>query len=268
MDSSQKLIDLLMHEMRANHDFVRIHAAEALSENGYGNDVATELQPEMDTAGPMYRIGVWRVLVLIAADETERGALVGRIRRVLLDPAAPDRVHAAETLGKLGVGFREDRPAIHEWLKTLADAGAPFGIWALLQSSAPAERDADHVPLRRLLSSKDELARQRADFVLSRLKYVPTETETALAGQLDREPPTSAARVYLVSALCERSQMRPEFRDEFLHFLEKGKANEQAQAARMLGGHLEYKPQLQALLTSPEADARIAAAAALLRLSP
>src|SRR4051812_48307882 len=114
--SEQDLIDLLKREMRDHKDFVRIHAAEALAEQGYGNDVADEMHADVESPVIGYRIGVWRVMATIASDEKERAKYEERVRAVLRDPTAADRVHAIETLAKLEAGSREDRPLLEEWL--------------------------------------------------------------------------------------------------------------------------------------------------------
>ena len=57
----QEFIDALEHELRAGNGFVRIHAAEALVEHGYGFKASEQLQADADTTVPGYRGGCWRV---------------------------------------------------------------------------------------------------------------------------------------------------------------------------------------------------------------
>ena len=62
----------------------------------------------------------------IAGDEAERQRYIERIRRVMLDEAAPDRAGAAESLAKLGVADRADRAPLEQWLAKADAATAVF----------------------------------------------------------------------------------------------------------------------------------------------
>jgi HEAT repeat protein len=269
-DARQQLLDLVEHEFRSNTAFVRIHAAEVLCENGCGDKVEPGLLPEIDSTAPGYRIGVWRVMARIAPDEKERGVFQERIRRVLLDPAAPDRVHAAESLAKLGVNLRADRPVLEEWAARADEGTVAFVLWLLLYSSTPAEREADEARLARLLESRDEMARHRAAYALGRVRQLSPATVATLRKRAAAEPADSSAKVYLLSAAVR--QLAPQesaaLRSELRRWLENGKASEQFEAANAFAarGTEADRPLLTALLKSPDADPRIGAAGALLRL--
>src|SRR5262245_16858146 len=82
-DRSQ-LIAGLEHEMNANTKWLRIHAAEALLDNGESGKIAELFRTEAETASPPYRIGVWRVLARSTTGE-ERNRYVERIREAMRD---------------------------------------------------------------------------------------------------------------------------------------------------------------------------------------
>src|SRR5688500_5375716 len=145
-----QLVARLEHEMLTNQSWVRIHAAEGLLDNGESSKIAEQFRPEADIATAPYRIGVWRVLAR-ARKGAEREGYIERIRAVMRDPRATDRVSAAESLGKLKAARRTDRELIEEWLETADDATAPFPRWLLVLSSNAREREHDEAALASLL---------------------------------------------------------------------------------------------------------------------
>ena len=281
MPQQQEFIDALEHELRAARGFVRIHAAEALVEHGYGFKASEQLQADADTTVPGYRVGVWRVLARCAKDEREREQFVERIRNVMLDSAAPDRLGAAESLDKIGRVNRADRPAIEQWLRDADDATAAFPLWFLVLSgdasdmnlgNHASERARDEARLAGLLKSKDPMARLRAGFALGRLAKIPAEFIEELNRRARAEPADSRARVYLLAASLlhapHGSAAATEFKEALLSIIESGDAKDQLEAATVIGmrGSPEDLPALLRLLKSRDADARIGAASAVLYL--
>lgn len=270
---TQPFLDLLEHELRVNTGFVRIHAAEVLIEHSYGFKVSPMFQAEVDSTTPGYRVGVWRVLVRSAKDEAERRQFADRIRRVMLDAAAPDRVGAAESLAKLNVASRLDRPALEQWLQGADDATAAFPLWLLVLSSDAAERARDEARLARLLESPDPIARLRASFGLGRLEKPSADSIGKLNARAAAEPADSPARVYLLGAALlhspRGSAAAGALKEQLLGVFGHGKANEQYEAATVIGlrGTPDDFPALIRQLKSEEADARIGAAGAALHLA-
>lgn len=266
------LVRLLVRELQASTGFIRVHAAEVLIEHGYGHLAAPLFQGEVNTAPPPYRIGVWRVLARVAEDEAERQRFTLRLRRAMLDAQGPDRLHAVESLAKLGIAPRADRPAVEQWLATADDATNAFALWWLVLSSQPAERAADEARLAKLVASPDAIARLRAVVALGRLKEIAPASLAGLNAQLPVEPPDSPARVYLLGAALlhapRDSAAAKELKRSVLAYLGSAKTNEQFEAATVLGlrGSPEDLPALVALLQHREADARIGAAGAILHL--
>ena len=271
--SPETLVALLEHEMEANTGFVRIHAAEALVEHGYGFKVAPLLLPDAATATPGYRLGVWRTLAQIAKAESERRDYLERIRRVLTNAAAPDRLGAAESLAKLRVADRSDRPVLEEWLSVARDSDAPFLLWLLLLSSDPGERPQDEARLARLLDSNEPVSRMRSGYALGRLGDASPESIRHLQQCAESEPGDSRARVYLLAAAfryaARNSAAAAKLKHELIAYFASSDATEQLQASTAIGAHgsTEDIPALTSLLKSPAADARIGAAGALLHLS-
>lgn len=271
-DQRQHLIDLLEYDLLTNSGFVRIHAAEVLCEHGFGFKVAPVFEHELGTTVSGYRVGVWRVMARIAAGEAERRKFTDRIRGIMLDGAAPDRLGATESLAKLGVASRADRPPLEQWLTTADDATAPFPLWLLLHSSTAAERPSEERRLARLVDSAEPIARLRSSFALGRLENLEPETVAILSRRAALEPADSPARVYLFGAAYlhapRGSGPASVLREALLHCLKTAKPHEQFEAATVLGlrGGAGDIPILAPFLKHPEADARIGTAGALLRL--
>lgn len=267
--SRAQLIAGLQHEMITDSSWQRIHAAEGLLDNGESKKIIAVFQPEADTAPAPFRIGVWRVLAR-ATRGTQRVAYVARVREVLQDSSATDRLSAAETLGKLHAATRADRKLVLRWLPTADEETAPFLRWLLVQTSDPAERKNDETALAKLLDSKDPVTRLRTAFALGRLKELSPESTSRLAATLKDEPLDSVARVYLISALLlheKNSQAAGPLRKQLIHYFD-GHPNEQLEAALVLGmtGTKQDVAVLKPLLNNPEADARIGAANGILHL--
>jgi SSS family solute:Na+ symporter len=268
----QQLIHQLEQEMQANTSWVRIHAAEALIAHGVAEPVAASFAPEVNHVAPPYRMGVWRVMARAAQKPAERRKFIGQIHRVLLDANAADRLHAAESLAKLGIADATDRSALEWWLASADDASSVFPLWLNVLSARGDDRAKTEKRLASLLESKDPVARLRAASALGRIKPRAPETLWRLNQRLASEPADSSARVYLITAtLLQAKRNSPaagKLKSQLAIYLEDGKPNEQLEAATVLGkcGLAKDLPALTKLLNSSEADARIGAASGSLYL--
>lgn len=270
----QQLVQLLRREAESGTGWVRIHAAEALLDHDQFRTAARMFAAEAETAAPPYRIGVWRVMARAADTDVERRFFRERIHGDLLDTHAPDRLHAAESLAKLGLSNPVDRPALEDWVAAADDDTSAYALWLLVLSGNPSERAASEARLVGLLDSTNPVARLRAAFALGRISTVSSASLARLNRQLDSEPQDSAARSYVLAAgLLHASRDSPsaaKLRRQLTWYLANGKPNEQLEAATVLGrsGATEEIPELTRLLENGEADARIGAANGLLYLLP
>ena len=96
----ERSIAVLRRVMDREERWIKVHAAEYLLQAGYPEGVkdAFLLESSIHGTEPQYRIGIWRVLARAAENEQEQAKWISNIRDVFLDPKAPDRSHAAETL--------------------------------------------------------------------------------------------------------------------------------------------------------------------------
>jgi hypothetical protein len=268
-DPRVRCIRVLEQEMhsQSNTNWVRIHAADALNDHGRGDLVIKAFAPEAEVTTPQYRIGVWRTLARATGGTDNRRSYVERVRQAMLDVNGPDRLHAVETMAKLGVADRSDRPALLQWLATADEATAAFIRWELLLSSNAAERADDEAKLAALLDSADMPARLRAAFALSRTPGMSKASIEHLNRRAASEPADSPARAYLLVAAYQHAPSNA-LKAELLKLIQTGKPNEQLEAAAIIGrtGNADDLPVMNELLKHKEADARIGGALGALNI--
>jgi solute:Na+ symporter, SSS family len=260
-----KMLDVLKQAFAEEKDFVRIHAAEALVEHGEGKLVVATLGPEADSAPPIVRVGIWRTLA--AAESSERRAKwVAKLREVMLTPGLPDRIHAAESLAKLGVSLPDDRPAIEELARTSSKAHSCHAIWML----ALAGDEGAENRLVELLTSDDQIARLASGYILGRLPKISDESRKKLFVAARAEPTDSPACGYLLASAYLRAadaEAAAEFKTRLAERLKNGTVSERYVAALAIGerGDTADLPVLAPLLEQT-GDARIGAAQGSLRI--
>lgn len=272
----QHLVDVMQQTLERSEGWVRIHAAEALLWHGYREVVAAAIPAGTDAAETGYRIGVWRVWAQIASNPDVRKNAVDRIRMALRAPDGLDRVHAAESLAKLGDSLE---PADFAAAEQLAAASEPatqtFALWLLA--------DAGQIDARKRLldqlQSADPIARLRAAFSVRNLKQPLTSAQQATVLRIAvAEADNSPAKVYLVATawLLAKKKTNTVFDkadrerlSESLHRFTTSKSADERYAAIMAiadGGTPNEIATLRSALVDTDADVRSAAAHALLRI--
>jgi len=197
----ERVFDTLVQTVNDSDRWVGIHAAEMLLDLGYAEGIheyfLDRLRLYADT--PQYRIGIWRVLAQVAGSEDEKKNWVDQIIRVYSDTAQTDRLHAAESLAKLGVplGQVASAQAVDDLEKGDAALRA-YVTWGLSVTDSPDSLDMKTIfPL---LSSENETERRIAAYALglsARLQYTDWNRMALMA---ENEPSGSLAKVYLLKA--------------------------------------------------------------------
>lgn len=269
-----KAREVVARALREESGFVRIHAAEALLDTGNGGNVPAAFLPYPSPADPgtpnPARIGIWRVMALASASPAEREKWVSHVRLVALDPTAPDRLQAVETLGKLHVQLSPgELQAIRQWAEESVPAIAPFLWWVLHLNGAP-----DALPkIVAALGTPEPIARLRAAYILKRDKLTGADAGGALARAWAGEPPDSPAYAYVLCAMAtlgDDPAKQRECLDRLGNLIAPGvNAAGQYEACLTL---MQLWPAENAgkfghLLDSPDADTRVGAAWAVLHLS-
>lgn len=176
----------------------RIHAAEILSAAGETIAVRTHVFSNLqEWEQSAQRIGAWRVLAANEATEGARRPWIEKIEAVARDGAAPDRLQAIETLGKLGHGpFGATLVAVRQATAALPLVDALFGIWPL-HLAGDEEASAQ---LLAAIRADDPALRRRAAYIVSRLQPPTPRLRTALAEQFPLEPRDTVAYPYMLTA--------------------------------------------------------------------
>lgn len=250
--------------------FVKVHAAEALLALGEKDEPRRVFTVELPAANDLrpYRIGVWRVLALASNSARERAEWIARIEAVVLDEATMDRLHAVETLGKLGhAPSGRVRAAIEQMAKGPA-APAVFSHWVLHLAGDRAALPA----IVAALGSDDPAARLRAAFVLHWLKISNAATRATLDRTAEREPADAVGYTIIQCAAValDANPVRTPARVAILeNLLATGAAGARYHASQTLMRRYTTAdfPKLAPLLDHAEGDARIGAAWAILHIN-
>ena len=260
----ERSLAVLREALAEGKEWVKVHAAESLLWTAHPENVRDLFLKEQETAGPRYRIGVWRVLAQAAPDEKERQTYVGKIVAVFVDTNAPDRLHAAETLGKLGYAGRESE--VVRWAEKEYGSNQAMARWILANSG----NAKDEAYLAELLQSDNADARGCAAYALRFFKKVRPETYAKLQAAGQKEPLDSNQRANILSPwyLHAPEAERPAIRAPLLKYAENGTKDDKREMCAALGRapNPDDVPVLTRLLDDPDLDARAGAAEALLRI--
>src|SRR5690606_1155170 len=115
--------------------WVKVHMAEykIWSGNAIGVEEAFLVEEKQFGSDSPYRIGIWRVL---AQSSKENFSLYrNKILEAFKDPLGADRVHAAETLAKLGLPLEELAPeAVTPIIKGEKNSLFVYTLWGMANS--------------------------------------------------------------------------------------------------------------------------------------
>ncbi len=265
----QKGLVVLRTGLEKEERWVKVHAAESLLSLDYPQGVAQIFERELAAKGsdPEYRIGIWRVLAQAARSNQEREQWISKIRAAFLDANGPDRLHAAETLAKLRYAPDELEVKMFE----LAAGNGPSALaanarWVL------ANRDAvrGETLLAEFLQSGDASARANSAYAIRHLPKISPTAWAKLAEAVFKEPTNSSARVYLVGAAFVHAPLdqKADFKAPLSGYASSGTKQERYEACSALarsGQDLDV-PLLTGLFEDNDADVRISAAQAVLRI--
>lgn len=267
---AQRAHEVLTKALATESAFVKVHAAEALIALGKAEEPRRVFRAELPAANGVrpYRIGVWRVLAASSASPSERAEWIARTEAVFLDSTAMDRVHAIETLGKLGHAVAGPVRVAAEAMAKDSGADAVFARWALHLAG-----DSTALPaLVATLDSADPIARLRAAYVLRGLKIDDANSRAAVARTASREPPSAIGYTIILGAAVTLNA-DPKQTNAWVATLEQiladGNAGARYDACQTLMQRYTVAdlPKLVPLLDHPEGDPRIGAAWAILHVT-
>ncbi|MRS60460.1 HEAT repeat domain-containing protein [Larkinella terrae] len=190
--------------LRTEQEWIKVHAAEYLlwiGERAGVQDVYLDELQKFSTKAP-YRIGIWRVLAQAAATPEEKKKWTDQIAAAFADPNGTDRIHAAETLAKLGISPTTiDADATR---KAIAGENRPLSLYTLWGATLA---DAKTAPANRrkfldlALNRQEEAAPRRLGaFITRKLGGLTSAEWKQLAEAALAEPAASGLQLNLVHA--------------------------------------------------------------------
>lgn len=261
--AAQKTLWSLFREEKG---WTKIHAAEALAENGFCGEVRRACAPFSDApekAG-FPKIGYWRVMARCAEPPGGSARWVALLEEKAQNPETPEWTLAVEALAKLSVRPGEALAArLRRQARRAKPADALFAWW-LLGGWTDAEARA---ALLAALESPDAGCRLRAAFILGQQKPGDAEIAARLEQAAQAEPAVSPPFPYLAAAAGQWEPAgAPAWRARLEEALFSGPPATALAAARgllRLPG-APSRERLVPLLRAPAPSTRIAAALLLL----
>ena len=269
----QRVSQLLRAALEREQEWIKVHAAEALLAAGDTQVVKAAFDRELSLKGNErpYRIGIWRVLAQVARNDEARQGWIKNIVDAFREVDGTDRLHAAETLGKLGYRAPSDDRDVFELAAKTPDGPLTANArWVLANSGRP-KADAQLVEL---LGSSDGATRAAAAYAVRFLPKISPALWGKLVGAARQEPDAPDAdivRASLVSAAFVHApveQQKATFKADLVKYARTGSADAKAEACAALAmqGQDEDVALLVSLLDDSHVDIRVAAANAILQI--
>lgn len=181
--------------------WVKVHAIEFLADLGYHREALqyTEGQLASFASVPQKRIGFWRCKYRLSDTENDQKKWLDKIKDAYQNTSGPDRIHAAETLAKLGFSLRHfDDRIVETDLKSETDLSA-FVLWGYALPMQ-GEVSADFEKLFTMLDNQNAGFRKIAAYSLGFMMRFPEARWRVLAERALNEPEHSPAYPYMLSA--------------------------------------------------------------------
>src|SRR5690554_2573395 len=196
----EKAIRELEVNLQEQSEWVKVHVAEYKIWAGYGSgveEVFLEEKEKFETLSP-YRIGIWRVLAQASNENSQ--IYKNKIIDAFKDPLGPDRIHAAETSAKLGLPIAElAGDEVRTILKGEKNSLYVYTLWAYLNSLEAT--DGENLLFEFIANHEgDKITLMQAAYALRHYGRLSEQQWEQLAEIGLKEPATSIARVYLLSA--------------------------------------------------------------------
>lgn len=263
-EEREKAVAAMRRALAEEERWVKVHAAEYLIALDYPQGVSEEFSKELKKYGdePQYRVGIWRVMALIAKRPEKREEWVDKIVAVAVDEKASDREHAIETLGKLGIVLGRKQTAAIETVAAEKDKTiGVFAQWVLVNSG----QDDGAEGLASLLASDDPQIRQIAAFALGYVKKVSPKAQGMIVAEADKRP---TPEIVVAAAVHGPKEQREKRLQQLVEYAQKGSPEDQKTACAGLAraGVQKQAPVLLGLMGTSDADLNIAASYAACKI--
>jgi SSS family solute:Na+ symporter len=237
-------IQALIQVAQCKNFWVSVHAIEFLAKLGLKKEAKrlalAQLKPFENT--PEKRIGYWRTQFLASSEIAQRNFWLTKIKKAYLTTSGPDRIHAAESLAKLGVSFKHLNPQVVR--KDLDSEGMIYSFtrWGYSLAIHPRELPTYTAFLEEISNENAKnrtLAAYAFGFLLPKMN---TASWKSLANSALKEDPNSEAFAYLIGgAYVHYKQSKhhaddlfQEIRKCLLHFEHSSKKSEKIELCKAL----------------------------------
>lgn len=193
-------IQALIQVAQCKNFWVSVHAIEFLAKLGFKKEAEklalTQLKPFEET--PEKRIGYWRAQFLASKESAQRNFWLTKIKNTYLTSSETDRIHAAESLAKLGVSFKNlNQKVVGQDLNSDGMIYS-FTRWGYSLGNHPRELP-DYTALLKEISNKNPKNRTLAAYSFGFLSpKMNIATWKSLANSALKEDPNSEAYAYLI----------------------------------------------------------------------
>jgi hypothetical protein len=286
----KKAMNELLQTLRNRSQFVKVHAGEYLIWLGYPDETKKEFleENEVHNKEPRYRVVIWRVLAQTETDPTKKEQWTRKIEDAFQDINGPDRLHAAETLGKLKISPLEKYPeATQDALSSDNRNLNVYTLWAISHSSDSAFEKNKREFLNLLISDSNQIVRKISAFILRNSGDLSEHDWNILADAAFSEPEESDLRTSLfntasvtVPEKSSKTDRYKEIRKEMKKDHHRFSAGKRIELALSLAqkGTVDDVPVLSSILNDENiaglyeansdegADARATAAYAILKI--
>jgi hypothetical protein len=202
----------LYEVLKTQSEFVKVHAAEYLIWLGHVQKArAAFLEEEkLHHNVPKYRVVIWRVLTQTEKDAAGKKQWTDQVFKAFADEQGQDRIHAAETLGKLKLSPMAKYAAeTNKILTTEKENLYIYTLWASAHASKTAYGTNKVKFLNLLYTSKIDDLKRISAFVLRREGKLTQSEWTTLAKAALDEPSTSPLKKTMLNTAFATSVTGP-----------------------------------------------------------
>ncbi|WP_425399006.1 hypothetical protein [Aeoliella sp.] len=289
---AQAMAHEVLHQgLEAKGFWVRVHAAEFLLDCGNQQAVEATVSRELkkNADNKPERIGAWRLAYRVADSDQVRLEFEAKLRGVAADPEASDRLHAVESLAKLGIQLPSgELQTIVTKTREKGTGELAYGLWLAVVQKQNQDKEENHVRLASLLLSDDQMTKLRSAYALWHLSnespmirdaIIDTGVRTAqLNLESDLEEMAGARNIALAWKVAERFGVDDDIeagKEQSIQQLStalKQAAEQSEEVEKILAdtlaelGTTDDAERLLKLLSSDHEDVRVSAAHALLRI--
>ena len=217
-DPLAKKAEAELHQvLKTQSEFVKVHAAEYLIWLGEKTEAKAAFlkEDELHHNVPKYRVVVWRVLAQAETEPAMKKKWTDQVFKAFADENGLDRIHAAETLGKLKLSPMDNFSAeTNKILSTEKENLYVYTLWASSHASAAAYEKNKTKFLDLLLTSEKEDLKRISAFVLRKEGKLTQQEWELLAAKALAEPTTSPLKKTMLNTAFDTLPKGIEKKDE------------------------------------------------------